>query len=59
MINFIRSFYEAICIARMKKAEYEIARHLWSNEYRHESFDYILNMVQTGRVSELGATIVR
>ena len=54
MKNFIGSFVQTICIAQRKKAEYDIAHHLWSNEYRHESFDYILNMVQCGRGHELG-----
>jgi len=53
MKNFIRSFYEAMCLARLKKAQYEIARQLWLGEYRHESFDYILNAVQTGNVDIL------
>lgn len=58
MKNFIRSLYEAVCIARLKKAQFEIAQHLWKNEYKHESFDYILTMVQSGRVSELGGSSI-
>lgn len=54
MKNFIGSLLKNVGSARVKKAEHEIAHQLWTNEYRYESFDYILSMVRSGQVNSLG-----
>lgn len=54
MKDFIGSLLENIGSAGVNKKEYETAHQLWTNEYRYESFDYILSMVRSGQANRLG-----
>lgn len=54
MQNFIRSLFDAIVKSRTQTAEHKVAYQLWTTEYKHESFDYILDAVKTGRIYDLG-----
>lgn len=47
-----KAILSSLIEAQTRRAEYEVAKMLHS-EYRSESFDYILHMVQEGRVDEL------
>lgn len=56
MQNFIRSLFNAIVKSRTQTSVYKVAYQLWSTEYKHEPFDYILNSVKTGKIYDLGAS---
>lgn len=53
---FFESIFKGVAYARQLQANYEIAKIMYnSGEYRNESFDYILKMVNEGRVNELSS----
>jgi hypothetical protein len=47
-----KAILSSIIEAQTRKAEFEVAKMLHA-EYKGESFDYILHMVQEGRVDEI------
>jgi hypothetical protein len=59
MKSFFIGLWDAMIESRHEKAQREIAYMLWSSEYKHESYDYILTMVKMGKVHELGASFAK
>jgi|FLOH01.1.fsa_nt_gi hypothetical protein len=60
LVQHIYSFFGAIAnyvaSARQQQANYEIAKILYnSGDYRNESFEYILKMINEGRVYEISS----
>lgn len=53
MKRFLMKLLNAVTTARTEKADHVVAYQLWSVEFRHESFDYVLNMVRAGKINDL------
>lgn len=54
MKKFFIDLWNSIIATRQEAAQRQIAYYLWTSEFKHESYDYILTMVKNGRVDELG-----
>lgn len=53
MKRFLMKLLNAVTTTRTEKADHVVAHHLWSVEFRHESFDYVLSMVRAGKINDL------
>lgn len=53
MKRFLIKLLNAVITARTEKADHVVAQQLWSVEFRHESFDYVLSMVRAGKIDDL------
>lgn len=59
MKSFFMQILDVTFNSRHDRVNHEIAHQLWSSEYKHESFDYILMMVQMGKIEQIGAMIIK
>lgn len=59
MKTFFIRLLDAIQTSRQDKIHREIAYHLWTSEYKHESYDYILTMVKMGKADQLGMMVTK
>lgn len=59
MKKFFMRILEARQSSKIEKSHREIAHQLWTSEFKHESYDYILSMVKMGRIDQLGALVVK
>ena len=50
--NFFSKILNSFIEARMRQAEFEVARML-QREYPRESLDHIMHMIRQGRIEEL------
>jgi len=46
------NFFKRIISSRQSKANREIARMLQYSEFKNESYDYILSMIENGTIHE-------
>lgn len=59
MKKFFMRILEVLQSSKREKVQRETAYQLWTSEFKHESYDYILTMVKMGRVGQLGAWIAK
>lgn len=55
MKDFFISLLEVMQSSGKEKKQREVAYQLWTSEFKHESYDYILTMVKMGKTDQLGA----
>lgn len=51
--KFVQSILSAYVALRQEQANYKVAQILQATEYQKQSFEYILFMVKSGRISEI------
>lgn len=53
MKDFFISLLEVMQSSSREQRQREIAHQLWTAEFKHESYDYILTMVKMGKTDQL------
>lgn len=53
MKYFFTALLEVMQRSSREKNERDIAYQLWTSEFKHEPYDYILTMVKMGRIDQL------